>query len=400
MQRSSFLIGGLAAGGLVAASTPIRALAENAVQLPFANGSRPLVAFPQKRPLMLLTSRPPQLETPLAIFNENVFTPNDAFFVRWHLAGIPTTIDGKAFRIKIHGLVDNPVELSVDELRRNYEAVDIAAVCQCSGNSRGFFEPRVPGGQWGNGAMGNAHWRGARLRDVLHHAGIKAGAVQVRLNGMERPVLPATPDFIKALDMDVATAPDVIIAYEMNGADLPLLNGFPVRLVVPGYFATYWTKMLDDVEVIGEPDENFWMKTAYRIPAVKDGCISPGEKTETKPIGKMPVRSFFTSLSDEEKIPAGQTRVKGIAFDGGSGIRRVDFSTDGGSTWQAAKLSTDYGKYGFRQWDAAFDARAGETYHLAVRATANDGAVQPTTKCWNPGGYLMNIIETVTVTAS
>ena len=399
MRRSSFLIGGAAVSG--AAALPVRrsALAQGTISQPFANGSRPLAAFPQKRPLIVLTSRPPQLETPFKIFNESVFTPNDAFFVRWHLAGIPATIDGRAFRTKVHGLVDHELALSVDDLRNGFEPVEIPAVCQCSGNSRGFFDPRVPGGQWANGAMGNARWRGARLADILKRAGGKAGAVQVRFNGLERPVLPTTPDFIKALDMDVATSPDVIVAYEMNGGDLPLLNGFPVRLIVPGYFGTYWVKMLDDIEVIAEVDQNFWMKTAYRIPAVGDGCIKPGQTTPTVPIGKMRVRSFVTSLADNDKIRSGRQRVQGIAFDGGSGIARVDFSADGGTTWTRAALGADYGKYSFRQWFATLDARAGRSYRLACRATAHDGAVQPTTACWTPGGYLRNIIESISVSA-
>ncbi|TAM91588.1 sulfide dehydrogenase [bacterium] len=399
MRRSSFLIGGAAVSGLATLSARSRALAQETITEPFANGARPLGSFPQKRPLIVLTSRPPQLETPFRLFNEGVFTPNDAFFVRWHLAGIPTKVDGRAFRIKVHGLVDNELALSIDDLRRGFEPVEIPAVCQCSGNSRGFFNPRVPGGQWANGAMGNARWRGARLGDVLKRAGVKAGAVQVRFNGLEMPVLPTTPDFIKALDMDLATSPDVIVAYEMNGGNLPLLNGFPVRLVVPGYFATYWVKMLDDIEVIAAADQNFWMKTAYRIPAVGDGCIQPGQTTPTTPITKMRVRSFITSLADGDKISGGRRRVQGIAFDGGSGIARVDFSSDGGATWTQAALGADYGKYSFRQWSVALDAQAGRSYHLACRATAHDGAVQPATACWTPGGYLRNIIESLSVSA-
>ncbi|TAM76476.1 sulfide dehydrogenase [bacterium] len=402
MRRTRFLAGGLAAGGLLSLTgSPVRAAGQT-ITLPFANGMRPIVAYPQKRPLILLTSRPPQLETPLAVFDEgDAFTPNDAFFVRWHLAGIPTSIDGDAFRINVHGAVERELSLSLGDLRRDFEPVEIAAVCQCSGNSRGYFSPRVPGGQWSNGAMGNAQWRGVRLGDVLKRAGIKAGAVQVRFNGLETPTLSTTPDFLKSLDVELAASPDVIVAYAMNGADLPLLNGFPVRLIVPGYFATYWVKMLDDVEVLTEPDQNFWMKTAYRIPTAGNGCISPGEKTETVPIGRMRVRSFITNLTDGQHVAAGSgQRLRGIAFDGGSGIERVDVSTDGGATWRAAKLNRDYGKYSFRRWETTFDAAAGQTYRLASRATAGDGSVQTTAVCWNPSGYLRNAIELVTVSVS
>lgn len=399
MHRREFLVGGAALGSFLL--TGAVAVGQS-VTLPFANGTRPVVAYPQKRPLIVLTTRPVQLETPLSVFNEGEFTPNDAFFVRWHLAGVPTDIDAAAFRINVHGLVNTPLQLSVADLKTAYDAVEIAAVCQCSGNSRGYFDPRVPGGQWSNGAMGNALWKGVRLKDILAKAGIKDGAVQVRFNGAETPVLPSTPDFIKSLDVDLATSDDVIVAYAMNGADLPVLNGYPVRLVVPGYFATYWMKMLDDIEVIGEPDQNFWMKTAYRIPADPCGCQQPGTTVKTVPIGRMPVRSFITTVQDGDLVPAGAAlTMNGIAFDGGYGIDRVLFSTDGGQHWSQATLGKDYGKYAFRQWQARFTPAARKQYTLASLAINMIGEAQRIDgTVWNPGGYLRNNVEMVKVRAS
>ena len=408
-SRREFVRAGAAFGGLALfGGHAIRAAAQKMTDLPMVNGMRELATYPQKRELILMTARPVQLETPFSYFDEigaatgdNVFTPNDAFFVRWHLAGVPTTVDGAAFRIKVHGLVKEPLSLSVADLQKNFEPVEIAAVCQCSGNSRGLFNPRVAGGEWGNGAMGNALWKGVRLRDILNKAGIAAGAVQVRLNGAEVPVLPATPDFIKALDMDVALGEDVIVAYQMNGAELPILNGYPVRLIVPGWYATYWTKMLDDVEVIGKVDENFWMKPAYRIPDNPCACMTPGQKgVNTVPINRMNVRSFITSLADGAKVNAGRTyEVRGIAFDGGFGIARVLFSIDGGRTWGETTLGRDHGKYSFRQWRAAFAPRAGQSYDLACLAVNTIGESQRFTPRWNPAGYMRNIVETVRVSA-
>ncbi len=193
-----------------------RLLAQNTVTLPFANGERELVKYPQKRPLIRLTTRPPQLETPFSVFNEGIVTPNDAFFVRYHLAGIPTEIDTAAFDVKVKGSVHAEQTFSLGDLR-SFEPVEVVAVLQCSGNSRGFVQPRVAGGQSGNGAMGNARWKGARLKDVLAMAGLKAGARQVTFNGLDKPVLAATPDFIKALDVDHAMDGEVMLAYEMNG---------------------------------------------------------------------------------------------------------------------------------------------------------------------------------------
>ena len=177
------------------------------VRLPFENGERELVKYPQKRALIRLTSRPPQLETPFAIFNEGAITPNDAFFVRYHLAGAPPArelLTADAFRVQVLGKVKTPLKLSVEELRAQFEQVEVIAVNQCSGNSRGFFQPRVPGGQLANGAMGNAKWKGVRLKDVLEKAGFAADAKQVLFNGLDVPPAPKVPDFVKALDVEQA----------------------------------------------------------------------------------------------------------------------------------------------------------------------------------------------------
>jgi sulfite dehydrogenase len=401
-SRRNFIRAGTALGGLALfGQSAIGAAAQKMIELPMVNGKRELAVYPQKRELILMTARPVQLETPFSIFNESVFTPNDAFFVRWHLSGVPSTMDESSFRINVHGLVKQPLSLSVADLKKDFEQVEVAAVCQCAGNSRGLFSPRVAGGQWANGAMGNALWKGVRLRDILNKAGIGAGALQVRLNGAEMPVLPATPDFIKALDMDVALGEDVIVAYSMNGEALPLLNGYPVRLVVPGWYATYWTKMLNDVEVIGKVDENFWMKPAYRIPDNPCACMEPGEKgVKMVPINRMDVRSFITSLEDGTKVKGGRTHeVKGIAFDGGYGIARVLFSTDGGKTWAETKLGKDYGKYSFREWRMGFTPKAGKHYELVSLAINNNGESQRFTSRWNPAGYMRNVVVPVRVSA-
>ncbi len=376
------------------------AAAATTVQLPFANGTRPLVAFPQKRDLIVLTPRPPQLETPFSVFNESVLTPNDAFFVRWHLAGIPTTVDGAAHRIKIHGKVKRPLNLSIEDLRTNYERVEIVAVNQCSGNSRGLFAPRVPGGQWDNGAMGNARWTGVRLLDVLKRAGLQDDAVQIRFRGLEQPILPTTPAFIKALSIDDLDA-NMIIAYEMNGEPLPLLNGFPVRLVVPGWYSTYWMKMLSEIEAIDTIDDNFWMKTAYRIPDTPGHTVLPTDKGyPTIPINKLAIRSFITSVTDGQTLRPGPQQIRGIAFTNGQRMKKVEFSSDGGATWQSATLGPNAGNFSFRPWEVSFTPVRGTSYTLACRATAHNGETQTTVPIWNPGGYMRNVIETYKVRAA
>jgi len=396
-DRRSFLAA--AAGGLTALSVPAGVRAAASVTVPMENGARPLVAYPQKRPMIVLTPRPVQLETPFSVFDQGAFTPNDAFFVRWHLPDVPTVVDGDAHRIFVMGTVGRRLTLSVDDLKR-FEPVEIAAVNQCSGNSRGFSGPRVPGGQWANGAMGNARWKGARLRDILDRAGLNAGTKQIRFAGLDKAVFKETPLFVKSLDVDVARRDDVIVAYEMNGQPLPLLNGYPVRLVVPGWYSTYWMKMLSRIEAIDHVEDNFWMKTAYRIPDTPNNTVLPTDKGyATIPINRMKVRSFVTSFADGAHLVAGPQTVRGIAFDGGSGIAKVEYTLDGGTTWAPATLGTDYGKYSFRQWSAPFRPRSCTPYTIACRATAVDGATQTSTPTWTPSGYQRNIIETYTVTA-
>ena len=391
-------VAALAAGGGGLAGLG-RALADS-VTLPFGNGERPLVTYPGKRPLIRLTSRPPQLETPFSVFDDGVITPNDAFFVRYHLADIPLEIDPEAFRIAIKGKVDKPLTLSLQDLK-GFDPIEIVAVNQCSGNSRGLVEPRVAGGQLANGAMGNARWTGVPLKALLDRAGVQSGARQVTFNGMDGPVAPETPDFVKALDIDHARDGEVMLAYAMNGADLPWLNGFPVRLVVPGYYGTYWVKHLNEITVVDQVFDGFWMKGAYRIPDNACACTEPGKApTATIPINRYNVRSFITNMTDGAQVKAGSDILaKGIAFDGGYGITDVAVSPDGGRTWTTATLGEDLGKYSFRPWQATLRLPAGP-HELKVRATNRIGQSQPLAALWNPAGYMRNVVETTHVTAA
>jgi len=392
----------LKGAGLAAAATalnPTKALALDTVTLPFANGERPLVKYPQKRPMIGLTSRPPQLETPFAVFNDGPITPNNAFFVRYHLSDLPYSLDPDKFTLEVKGKVDKPLKLSLKDIRK-MKATEIVAVNQCSGNSRGFLDPRVAGGQLANGAMGNARWRGVPLKAVLAMAGVQSGAKQVTFNGMDGPVSDKTPDFVKALDIDHARDGEVMLAYGMNGEYLPILNGFPLRLVVPGYYGTYWVKHLNEITVIDNIFDGFWMKSAYRIPDTPCGCVEPGTAPKaTIPINRYKVRSFITNVADGAKLKPGATTLKGIAFDGGKGIKEVAVSLDGGKTWIPAKLGKDLGKYSFREWKLPVKLAAG-SHELKVRATNNAGDTQPNEPLWNPAGYMRNVVETVRVTAA
>lgn len=401
-RRELLRLGVVIGGAGVLGSWFPSSLRADSVTLPFDNGERPLLAFPEKRPLLVLTTRPPQLETPFAVFNEQDLTPNDAFFVRWHLANIPTSIDLQDFRLTVSGKVREPLTLTLDELKETFEPVEVTAVCQCAGNSRGFVDPRVRGGQWGHGAMGNAVWTGVWLGDLLQRAGLEASARQVRFNGLDQAVFAGTPDFVKALDLGVAMRRDVLVAYAMNGAPLPMLNGFPLRLVVPGWFATYWMKALSEIEVLDHVDDNFWMDPAYRIPANACGCVEPGDEGfETAPISRMPVRSLITSHRNGDRLRGGRSvQIRGIAFDSGYGVDQVLVSCDGGRRWRRAKLGEDLGPYSLRRWEMAFSPEKGRSYDLQAMAVNAIGETQPQGGLWNPGGYAWNPVETVTVKAT
>lgn len=354
---------------------------------------RRLVTFPEKSELLLLTSSPPQLETPLKYFRELV-TPNEALFVRWHLSNIPTSVDLDSWRLAINGNVDKPLSLSLDDLKK-FEKVGYTAVIQCAGNGRSFFEPPIIGGQWLNGAMGNVTWGGVRLKDILKSAGIKSGSLEVIFRGLDKPPLPTVPGFLKSLPLDKALEDDIIIAYEMNGRELPMLNGFPVRLVVPGWYATYWVKSLSEIEVAVKPSESFWMKTAYRIPDDPCGCVEPGSAPKkTIPIQRMTTRSLLINPEDGTRLKSGQaTELMGVAFSGGYSIKEVLVSVDGGRNWSPARLGQDLGRYSWIQWFYPWQPAKPGSYQVMVRATNSIGESQPLDGLWNPSGYLLNKIE-------
>jgi DMSO/TMAO reductase YedYZ molybdopterin-dependent catalytic subunit len=371
----------------------------------FWNSVGPFVEYPQKAPLILLTDRPPQLETPRHYF-QIPFTPNEAFYVRWHLDEIPNSVDLSTWRLRIEDTVQHPVSFTLDDLLKRFKPVSVTAVNQCSGNSRSKVFPRVPGGQWGNGAMGNAKWTGVRLRELLDFAKPKPEALAVQFQGLDRgkgPEQHGSHEFLKSFELKDSIVDECIVAYAMNDAPLPMLNGFPVRLVVPGYFATYWVKSLTSIRLLARPDENFWMKTGYRIPDTPNGSTTPEDvksgKVKTIPINRMPVRSFIITPSDDIKLVAGlPATIRGIAFSGHGSIQKVNVSFDDGRTWSDARLGEDFGPYSFRTWLLNWTPHSPGRYMICSRATDTKGNSQPDQPVWNPGGYLWNTIERQQVT--
>ena len=392
------------AGILALGTSPFISFAktDNNEGVSIAGGMRPLVKYPEKRELILVHSRPPHLETPFSVFNESLITPNDAFYVRYHLANIPTKISLSDYKLNINGAVKNTLQLSLQELKSMGEPVDIVAVNQCSGNSRGFSLPRVFGAQLSNGAMGNARWTGIPLRTVLEKAGVSPEAMYVIFNGLDKPVLPTTPDFQKSLDIDHALSPDPLLAWGMNGEDLPFLNGYPLKLIVPGYFGTYWVKHLSEITVLDTEftgQDSFFMNTAYQLPDNECLCVTPGSSAaKTRPISTIPVRSFITNIATGDSLSSAKPiTLEGIAFDDGSGINNVDISIDGGLNWLASTLGENLGRYSFRPWKLAVSFPQKGEVVIMVRASNKNGEVQPLRATWNHGGYRRHAIESVAI---
>jgi sulfite dehydrogenase (cytochrome) subunit A len=402
MNRRDLLAGAVA--------TAVAARSSQADELPWLSPQLPdgtraeaqIVTLPGKRRLIQLTARPPNYETPIQAFAEAI-TPNDAFFVRYHLANVPDMEALGDWSLTVGGeAAARSVTLTLEDLV-DLPQMEVTAVCQCSGNRRGLFQPHVPGVQWGNGAMGCATWRGPRLRDVLAKAGLQPGTVEIWLDGADAPVLPATPDFRKSLPIAKALADETIVAIEMNSAPLPLLNGYPARVVVPGWTSACWMKHVTRIEASPKPLDSFWMQKAYRVPAGMFPVELPFTTqvdAATWPITEIVVNAVIAAPVDGERVSRAGFSVEGVAWDRGHGIRRVEVSLDDGRTWQDALLGRDFGPFAFRAFSLATGGLMPGRCVVVARAVSNNGETQAAALRFNPAGYHNNVPQKVAVTVA
>jgi sulfite dehydrogenase len=398
MQRRDMI------AGTGAAFLAPSALAAETTRLPteLPDGTRQVARFtnlPDKQRLLQLSDRPPNYETPVDVF-ANAVTPNDRFFVRYHLAGVPSAADMDGWALRITGdAIERPIRLKMTDLL-DLPSNQLLAVCQCAGNRRGLSVPHVPGVEWGDGAMGAAVWRGPALSNVLKACGVKTGALEVWLGGADKPVMDATPPFRKSIPIEKAMDPDTIVATSMNNAPLPLLNGFPARLVVPGWVGTYWMKHLTTIEVSTTPLVNFWMKNAYRVPAGLFPVDHPfkSQATETTvPITEIVVNSLIADPLEGNEVDRSGFTISGVAWDRGSGINRVEISLDAGQSWRDALLDRPLGPYAYRRFSVQTDLMQPGTYKLMSRATNNTGEKQVDRLKVNPAGYHNNLPRPIPV---
>ena len=397
MKRREFFKTSIVASAAILGSTS--ALSAGETHQPIDNQKVSDMAFPEKRPLITYSDRPPLLESPRSTFARGI-TENDEFFVRWHLPDIPTHIDTELYTIKIDGLVEKELEISLKELKEDFEQVEVTAVLQCGGNSRSAFTPIAGGIQWGSGAMGCAKWKGVRLSDILNRAGLKKDAHWIGFNGKDNAAYYETPNFVRELEVEELND-HVIIAYEMNGEDLPYLNGFPLRLVIPGYYSDSWVKMLSHITVTNKYKSLFFMDVAYRVPDNECECETPDHKFKpTKPITNMNVKSVIGYPENGMKVyHNSHVVVRGVAFDDGHGIKKVLISTDGGKTWDEALLKQENGRYAYTEFRYAFKPTKYGKLTFMAKAINRLGDEQPFAKDigWNHGGYKYNGIDEVTV---
>ena len=350
-------------------------------------------------PPIVRVSRPLNAETPIGAF-KSWLTPNQSFFVRSHF-GPPSSdlTQESVWRLRVQGLVDRPLTLSLADLAQ-FEEVTVTAVLQCSGNGRAFYRPHAPGVQWERGAVGNARWTGVRLRDVLQRAGVKSGARHVQMQGADRPVSERTPMFIRSIPLSKALQPDTLLAMRMNDEPLLLLHGAPLRVITPGWMAESCMKWLTDLTVQEDEAQGYYMKTAYRYPKepVPPGTQhNPAEQSAMVPVEAMVVKSVIVMPSQDTVVRRGSVVIEGVAWAGEGRVTKVDVSLDEGRTWQSAELLRENVPYAWRHWRFLWQAREPGSHTILSRAMDDTGQTQPMTSPWNPGGFLWNGVDRVRV---
>lgn len=365
-------------------------LAAAAIQKVKAADSVPAIAG--KRPMILHNDRPEDLETPVRYFDTWV-TPLDAFFVRQHLPR--PTIDPAGYRVKLNGMVSRPMDLGLADLQKLPQHT-VPATLECTGNGRAFYSPKLPGIQWGRGAVGNAEWTGPRLSDVLKLAGADTSAKYLEIDGADTGVL-NTPDFVRCMPMEKAMHPATLLALKMNGETADI-HGVPARMIVPGWDGTSWVKWVVRLTPAAKESGGFFMNPGYRYPKYALPPGTPARPAELEVIEGMPVKSTLTAPEHQSKIAMGAVVVRGFAWAGENAIEKVEVSADGGSKWESAQLSEKKLPFAWRLFTLNWTPKEPGYYTILSRATDTAGRVQPIVPAWNPSGYLWNGIDKVGVT--
>jgi sulfite oxidase len=351
------------------------------------------IEFPGEDGVILRSYRFIDLETPVEYFN-TWLTPVPHFFVRNHMHE-PSELDAKEWRLSISGEVEKPMTLSLGELSK-IETHSVVNTLECAGNGRSMHRPQVPGIQWGKGAVGTARFSGARLRDVLQRAGVKSSGKHVMFRGLDE-VPGKVPPFIRSIPIEKALDADTLVATHMNGSPLTKHHGFPARALVPGWIGAASCKWLTEIKVLDAEFVGNFMSPGYRLP---NQPVKPGDAVkpeDTHPVTALNVKSIISGPVDGAHVKSGQLAIQGAAWGGEADIAKVEISTDGGSTWNLAKLGHDQARYAWRLWSFDWKATKSGDYEILSRATDTLGRTQPGTPVWNPSGYLYNAIDQVRI---
>jgi DMSO/TMAO reductase YedYZ molybdopterin-dependent catalytic subunit len=341
--------------------------------------------------LVVHRAHPLNCETSIPALIGGTVMPNARFYIRNHFQ-IPT-FDAPAFRLSVAGLVDRTLMLSLRDLM-NMPSRTLAVTLECAGNGRKFLNPPIDGEQWNLGAASTAEWTGVPLNELLNRAGIRSDGREVLFRGADCGTVDdcaETIRFERSLPIDTAREGDVLLAYAMNGEPLPVHHGYPLRLIVPGWYAVASVKWLTDIEVIDRPFEGHYQRHKYWFHTVRDG------QTMSEPVTLQRVRSLVTEPAPDQHLPAGEVTIRGVAWSGAAPIARVDVSIDG-RTWHEARLVGDRKRYSWQWWELPW--RLDSTGEMTIRSRATDlaGRTQPEHAEWNRQGYGNNAIQQVTVT--
>ena len=398
--RRGFLKGaGLAAMAAVGAAIPFQHNIPAGL-LPEALAAD-LVRIAGKDGLVLLSERPLNAETPAHLLDEEV-TPTARHFIRNN--GIaPADTDARTWRLRIDGLVDRPMNLGIEDLRRRFEVVTRRLTIECGGNGRAFFDPPVAGNQWSLGAVACSEWTGVRLADVLKAAGVKDNVVYTAHVGADMHVsgkkgkLPLS----RGVPIEKAMEPDNLIAFGMNGGPLHPMNGAPLRLLIAGWPGSCSQKWLTRIWLRDVVHDGAKMTgSSYRVPEYP---VEPGEKVPDSAmaiIGAMPVKSLITTPRTGLSITGRRLSVAGHAWAGDNEVARVDVSIDFGATWRQAELQPPVNPYAWQRWSAMLELPRRGYYEIWARAADDKGAGQPFAVSWNPKGYLNNSMHRISVRVS
>ncbi len=324
-------------------------------------------------------------------------TPTDMHYVLVHF-DVPELAPA-TFELVVDGRVRNTLALTLDDLRAR-PAVSMPVMMECAGGGRARLQPRPISAPWHDEAIGCAEWTGTPLRGVLEDAGLLDDAVELLFTGADRGVDQGVEhDYQRSLAVEEAMREDVLLAYAMNGQPLPPTHGFPLRLVVPDWYGMASVKWLRSITAIVQPFEGVQQTQLYRYRRSQQDPGTP--VTRKKPRALMAPPGIPEFLSRARHVQAGPTLIEGRAWSGSHPVVRVEFSADGGASWEDTRLEEPNGRHGWSRWSYEWEPVAGD-YELCARATDGDGQTQPldSSATWNTGGYGVNAVQRVAVSVS